>query len=88
MLACIACIEDRDLQTTTPKREGKGSHIRCHLGSEDNEGKNQLIEGKNAGVVRRREETQSHGEGLAGSSPVEFPHLGADLRYSRVPSCM
>lgn len=55
MLACIACIEDRDLQTTTPRREGKIFHIRCYLGSEDSKGKVQLKEfkeGKNAAIVR------------------------------------
>lgn len=30
----------------------------------------------------------SDGEGFVTLSSVEFPHLGADLCYSRVPSCM
>ena len=55
------------LRTATCRRprrggEGKGSHTRCYLGSEEN----QLIEGKNAGIVRCREETQSDGDVACG----------------------
>lgn len=78
MLACIACIEDRDLQTQRGER-GKGSHIRCDLGSEASKGeiKNQLKEGKNAAIVRCIERRGSRmGRGLRACRPWSFPISG------------
>lgn len=82
MPACIACIERPNLTCSYTEEERGKSHTRCDIGSEASKGIT-TQRGQNAVVYVVQEGEKSSRGGCC--SPVEFPHLGADLCYSRVP---